>query len=989
MSAQLGARLPGFADAIVQQPALQRLDVKVEVGTANAAVYGVYIEKFIVQRPSADEAFQALVRDPLKQWSATSGDGRAVTLLIDGLDEAARLTTHPHIADLLRSAADLPDRVRCVVTSRPSGPLATRARLRRIVLDKEEGYRTDAKAYVAAALAEPPLAAALAQSNIDPADVQRKLVERDDVNQLYLYHALGQLRIAATERRPLELDRLPATLYDVYREYLDCLFETTPERWAERYRPLFGVLAVAEEAIGFPVLCDLTEIDDEDLNDAIEAVKPFIESRETDGAPAYHLYHASLSDFLCDRARNPTYFIDLAKQHDQTARRALKRWAATKGTAKADLTGTASYALRHAAQHLARAAALWGDARPDKALEATRSLVELALDRRFVEAHERNIDQMALLSQIMEDAVRCSAEHESPEALFLASKAALGFVTFDRTRFARARLFDCARRGDLAGAERLLDRLRADSTWRAVARLLISWVAPLSARESARQIRSRTAPVPNLRLWQLNARVEADLEGFAWRAPLCPAVSEDEANAILERVVGMVEGRPIEGRWEEITETGLGNVEGPRTSEHDCQRLVTYAISHPDRSDDILTRYLRAVASNTYVWYRNRFLEPLLGAIISHPDRASAQHWACAVASEALSPTRLSFSEAFPIAVLAVQAARDAGARRWFEARVGEVVQAARPLCRTEPEIGWERFSPDVVARPVSYAGVGDVWGSFTRRLAAAGHGFALLGDKPRAQALFDLALHLHHGYAGLQAPASWTLAESARVAGADAPTVTAALLAAERSAHNVMEPAFCAQTTARIGTLRATWWGDARPAFDVRSTVQAFLEAPRGARFAPFHRAGETYPRRHLGFQAEQGGSNPPMPLLSTLEDIAKLLQISVSELERLQPGVAADMPLSAGHPVPLPDPEMAALLAARFSSELLLDPSLGEEERAAWIRRLVPIAAQDPTALDLVLARMVLAWPGMPADVLAGLASVARSALEGSGCPSWLSGA
>ena len=52
------------------------------------------------------------------------------------------------------------------------------------------------------------------------------------------------------------------------------------------------------------------------------------------------------------------------------------------------------------------------------------------------------------------------------------------------------------------------------------------------------------------------------------------------------------------------------------------------------------------------------------------------------------------------------------------------------------------------------------------------------------------------------------------------------------------------------------------------------------------------------------------------------------------------------------------ATYIASRLAAEVLVSPLLSRTERVDRIRSLVPVAALSPTALDSVLARLVIAW-------------------------------
>jgi hypothetical protein len=86
----------------------------------------------------------------------------------------------------------------------------------------------------------------------------------------------------------------------------------------------------------------------------------------------------------------------------------------------------------------------------------------------------------------------------------------------------------------------------------------------------------------------------------------------------------------------------------------------------------------------------------------------------------------------------------------------------------------------------------------------------------------------------------------------------------------------------------------------------------------------------------------------------------------------------LGEGTEVRIPDGGLAALLAARFAAAALADPALGEPERVELIHELVPTATVNPTALDTVLSRLLIAVrPAVPGllDALLRVADEART--------------
>lgn len=105
-----------------------------------------------------------------------------------------------------------------------------------------------------------------------------------------------------------------------------------------------------------------------------------------------------------------------------------------------------------------------------------------------------------------------------------------------------------------------------------------------------------------------------------------------------------------------------------------------------------------------------------------------------------------------------------------------------------------------------------------------------------------------------------------------------------------------------------------------------------------------------------------------STLSRLAtkEIFDIPVAELERLNPEFSRDQPLPVGLEVAIPDSGFSALLAARFSAEVLAGGVLSTDMKTEHIRKLVPVAVVNPTTLDVVLSRLLLASSPISKDIL-----------------------
>lgn len=96
----------------------------------------------------------------------------------------------------------------------------------------------------------------------------------------------------------------------------------------------------------------------------------------------------------------------------------------------------------------------------------------------------------------------------------------------------------------------------------------------------------------------------------------------------------------------------------------------------------------------------------------------------------------------------------------------------------------------------------------------------------------------------------------------------------------------------------------------------------------------------------------------------LAKLYRRPLVILKRLIPKYDPHQPLCKGVLVKIPDPGFIPLLTARLAAEVLVAPGLNNFSRTASIKSLVPLTNSDPTTMDTVLARILLA--AQPSDTM-----------------------
>ena len=458
--------------------------------------------------------------------------------------------------------------------------------------------------------------------------------------------------------------------------------------------------------------------------------------------------------------------------------------------------------------------------------------------------------------------------------------------------------------------------------------------------------------------------------------PLDPPLLEDEVAALVDRFGGKA-GDPE--MLQRIVNDSFINVSrgiGPAGyfAQQDAPILVSFAANYP-RGDRYLRQYIAIHSGYQYVQYRNRSLWFVLSSILRHPNPDWIREMARELATTALAGSSLEFREALPLTVLALQAVsgNTRAAQRLAELRqqsINDASEALDPAASANLNMMWGSQSS------VPPMGTGtpqrgdDSWGSHRRRLAV--HAQIMARLEGAAQEAFDLVLEaarLKKGFAGFQAPACVMLAETVLVSNPAAQDTIGALLdAALQAAHNVQDASFCLRITSRCNALRERWWG----APDLKQCVTLLADNPRAPGLSALHRIGEQFTDR------DQTGLPIPDDVRAavTLKSIAAIYHCALSDLQRANSEIDPLKNLSEGTLINVPDPGFATWIATHLSAELLSNPTLPDSERVVLMQLLVPVASPNPTLLDTVLARLLLAARPVDPAVLAELEHLAGPA-------------
>ncbi len=961
MVQQLSKRFPDYAQRFLNS---LRINLNIHMSTGQAeTVIGPRFGDIHGQPPAA--LFNCVL-GPLAEGGLQNA-GKPVVILVDALDEATLWRDEPKITELLASvgAGVCDSGVRFLLSSRPvtevidSFPKEAQWDLIRDGGDDAGDVSFYAKRRF------------VAMGHADATALAQKIDTASRGNFLYAKCVLDFF-----QQRPQELANgaepdLPAGLDGMYSMFLQREYGAggDSEVWMRQARPLLGTIGVAMEKLTDQQLRWILEPKPDPLGPGLveKALPRCLQYLDGDlpGGP-FGIYHQSFREFLFERKHGGKFATQEWVWHGFVAKRFSSAYAD-------DWTRCQDpYGLRHVPTHLFEAACNEDAVDRD---EMIGRLVELTRSSSFRAAHTERFDDPIALLEDMRRAVVTAALEVNARSVPRLLESALGLEAYRRDQLQPARIFELAREGDLAHAEKRLDLFSIERHWRQGVLLICAWLAAASHPKEARALCERLSkdPLPHEPLPRLFDRVMASLEGQNPPLAALPAeVPHEVVNLIVNRMKGIdpavnpsmlgefVEGydlRPEEASHGAEYLTSEASLE-PNDhqpvflAERESPLLVSYAVDHATPGDAMVAEYIQLHAANNYELYRNRSLWGILKFILRHPGLDWARDRALEIAAGALAGSGLRFREALPLTLLALSAqAGIAGSRETWDCMLTETMGEAQSLRNDR--------------------GAADAWGQIKRRLGAVAEIESRVYKSARGNDAITTALALPFGFAGFQSPACLALAESIAIVDPHlVPQIDQALDSACEAAHNVQDPVFCARTTSRYNAMRSQWWGPvgtSLPDFDPVREAEQLAADPGSPRYAPTHIVGEAYEKRR---ESDDSIRLPEAcrhaDSLHTLAD--RVYQQPLTEFRRLNRrlGVNDHDVLPPGARIQVPDPGFRKQLAGRFAAELLRREDLPRTDRLRAMQRLVPVAAARVTALDSVLARLImLLGPEKPDEI------------------------
>ena len=340
---QLTRTVPGFGSALANTLSdLVKISADLRINTVETggSATGIYIEQLNLGILGDELSFDRALRDPLKRLYE-GGYQEPMLLLVDALDESATYTGDITIARLLARLSGLSKHIRLLVTTRPD-PRVLKfyqdARVFDLIKDAPHGV-DDVRLY--------------AYEQLDILGNEQRNLLADRISQaaegifLYASMVLGELQPQFPAVPDLTMIQFPKGLSGLYHKFLNRELGKDENRWYETFKPLLGLLAVAQgEGLS---ATQLSLISGKDVEQALRACKQYLNGDLPDGP--FRPFHRSFVDFLLEEKENIDYHIDSRTMHQRIAnyyRSGAPSWD------RVNWNDMDTYGLHHLSYHLVK-----------------------------------------------------------------------------------------------------------------------------------------------------------------------------------------------------------------------------------------------------------------------------------------------------------------------------------------------------------------------------------------------------------------------------------------------------------------------------------------------------------------------------------------------------------------------------------------------------------------------------------------------------------
>jgi len=230
-----------------------------------------------------------------------------LVLVLDAIDEAQPVAAGRNWA---RLPSYLPKGAYVIVTHRPGCyPIYTGADtpVEELTIRWDDPHQqADVEAYLQREVKRDRIQRVLATASppISEELLVSRLQKAGEGNFTYLHYVLGDLSRSEIEGHPLDLENLPPGLESYYAQlWARMRSAESDEAWYELYRPIVGLLAVAQEPVETAWLADHVGRDEAEVRERVleRALRPFLIREYRNEEATWRFFHWSFARFLADR----------------------------------------------------------------------------------------------------------------------------------------------------------------------------------------------------------------------------------------------------------------------------------------------------------------------------------------------------------------------------------------------------------------------------------------------------------------------------------------------------------------------------------------------------------------------------------------------------------------------------------------------------------------------------------------------------------------
>lgn len=188
------------------------------------------------------------------------------------------------------------------------------------LMNRPDESRQDMEAFIRASLARPELAAQLPES-VDREDLVSRLLERSELNFMYLVYVLRDLEEG--RMRPDEVNQLPSGLSGYYERHLNRMLAR--DGGADLSLQTIYALAAIREPVPAELLAGVMGVTELQVVRLLSDWTQFLRRGKDNGATTYGFYHQGFSDFLARHDTVRAAHIDLGEISSLVAHRMIAR----------------------------------------------------------------------------------------------------------------------------------------------------------------------------------------------------------------------------------------------------------------------------------------------------------------------------------------------------------------------------------------------------------------------------------------------------------------------------------------------------------------------------------------------------------------------------------------------------------------------------------------------------------------------------------------